>query len=49
MGLEPIWFVSEEYCQHTFTRSATSGCGEELPFRSIHLWKQGYKPHASEN
>jgi hypothetical protein len=49
LGLEPIQFVSEEYCQHALTRSATSGCGEELTFCSIHPWKQGYKPHTMEN
>jgi len=38
LGHEPIQFVSEEYCHHVLTRSATSGCDKQPPFRNIHLW-----------
>jgi hypothetical protein len=31
LGLEPMWFVSEEYCHHALTRTATSGCGQQPP------------------
>jgi hypothetical protein len=37
-GIEPMQFVSEEYCHHALPRSATSGCGKP-PFRNIHPWK----------
>ena len=29
LGREPIQFVSEEYCHHALTRSATSGCDKQ--------------------
>jgi len=38
--LEPTQFVSEEYCHHALTRSATSGCTKHPPLRNIHSWKQ---------
>jgi len=37
-----LWFVSEDYCHHELTRSATSGCGTQLHFSNIHPWKQSY-------
>jgi hypothetical protein len=40
LGLEPMWFVSKEYCHHMLTRLATSGCGKQPPFRNIHPWTQ---------
>jgi len=39
-GIEPMQFVSEEYCHHALTHLVTSGCGKQPPFRSIHPWKQ---------
>jgi len=39
-GLEPMQFVSEEYCHHTFRRSATSVYNKQQPVRNIHPWKQ---------
>jgi len=39
LGREPIEFVSEEYCHHALTRSATSGCDKQPPFRKIELCK----------
>jgi prophage antirepressor-like protein len=39
LGLEPMWFVSEEYCHHALMRSAISGCGKQAPSRNIHPWK----------
>jgi len=35
LGLEPMYFVSEEYCYRALTRSAASGCGKQPPFRNI--------------
>ena len=40
LGIEPMYFVSEEYCHHVLKRLATSGCGKQPPFRNIHRWKQ---------
>jgi len=40
LGLEQMQLISEEYSHYALTRSATSGCGKEPPFRNIHLWKQ---------
>jgi len=40
LGLKPMYFVSEEYCHHVLTHSATSNCGKQPPFRNIHVWKQ---------
>jgi hypothetical protein len=40
VGLEPKLFVSEEYCQDTLTRLATSGYSEQPPFRNIYSWTQ---------
>jgi len=40
LELEPMQFVSEEYCHHALTRSATSGYGKQPSFRNIHPWKQ---------
>jgi len=31
LGLERMWFVSEQYCHHALTRTATSGCGKQPP------------------
>ena len=45
LGLEPMYFVSEEYCHYALTRSATSGCGSVrfniktyVFFHKIYLW-----------
>jgi len=47
LGLEAISFVSEEYCYHALTHSATSGC--EKPFATSIRGSRASKPHASEN
>jgi hypothetical protein len=39
LGREPKYFVSEEYCYHALTRSATSGYDKQPPFRNIELCK----------
>jgi len=44
LGIKPMWFVSEEYYYHMLTRSATSSCNKQPPFRNIHPWN-----HVSEN
>jgi hypothetical protein len=43
LGLEPVYFVSEEYCHHALTRSGTSGCDKQPPFRNIPLWKHSWQ------
>jgi len=37
-GIEPMYFVSKEYCYHMWTRLATAGCNKQPPFRNIHPW-----------
>jgi hypothetical protein len=45
LGLKPMEFVSEEYCYHALMRSATSGCGKQLPFRNIHMFEAELASH----
>jgi len=43
LRIEPMYLVSEEYCHHALTRSATSVCSKQPPFRNIHPWKHSYQ------
>jgi hypothetical protein len=42
-------FVSEEYYHYALTRSATSGCDKQPPFRNTLYVSRASKPHASGN
>jgi len=41
LGIEPMWFVSEEYCYHVLMSLAISRCGKQTPFHNIYPWKHG--------
>jgi hypothetical protein len=40
LGFKPTRFVSEKYCYHTLTGSATTSCGEQQFSDNIHPLQQ---------
>jgi hypothetical protein len=49
LGLEPMMFVSEEYCHHSLMCSAIPGVANNHPFTTSIHGSRASKPHALEN